>query len=267
MRIFIYKDQQQLGPFTVEEALAKERSGEISKADRAWAAGQSEWVVLGDLLGAIQAKGESELNVQRERSQNQKKTRWRFAVFGLLSGVILLASILSDSQHTGNRHKPDEGNEVFRTEDPNTFTDASGKTQLTLNDVVLTPAEVKQLAPDNREFIQAQQNGKAVYYVEVTIKNAQAGNRYYSYSDFSMRDDTGISFPATPAKERFSMIIVSGEKARGGMIFTLPMASIPKALLLNTQFVDPSTSRPLVVVADLTIYPLFRGTRAHSGSK
>lgn len=50
MRIYVYKDQQQLGPLTIEEALTKERDGSFQPNDNAWVEGESTWIPLQTLL-------------------------------------------------------------------------------------------------------------------------------------------------------------------------------------------------------------------------
>jgi hypothetical protein len=54
--VFVHKNGEELGPFTLEEALAKERCGEISSADLAWVEGQSEWGAFSALKATLCAR-------------------------------------------------------------------------------------------------------------------------------------------------------------------------------------------------------------------
>jgi membrane protein YdbS with pleckstrin-like domain len=51
MRLFIYKDGRQLGPFSLEEARARVLTGELSAGDWAWAEGATQWTALKSVPG------------------------------------------------------------------------------------------------------------------------------------------------------------------------------------------------------------------------
>ncbi|MBV9464417.1 MAG: DUF4339 domain-containing protein [Verrucomicrobiae bacterium] len=53
--IYVQKDGQQLGPFEVDQLHEQLQSGAISPEDYAWQEGLAEWMVLQDLLAALQA--------------------------------------------------------------------------------------------------------------------------------------------------------------------------------------------------------------------
>ena len=50
MNIYLYKDGQQLGPFTESEARAHLSSGSVSETDLAWVEGNSDWQPLSTIL-------------------------------------------------------------------------------------------------------------------------------------------------------------------------------------------------------------------------
>ena len=55
MNIYLYKDGQQLGPFTESEARAHLSTGSVSGADLAWAEGNSDWQPLSTILPPVTA--------------------------------------------------------------------------------------------------------------------------------------------------------------------------------------------------------------------
>jgi uncharacterized protein DUF4339 len=50
MNIYLYKDGQQLGPFTESEARAHLSNGSVSGADLAWVEGNSDWQPISTML-------------------------------------------------------------------------------------------------------------------------------------------------------------------------------------------------------------------------
>ena len=51
MRLFIYKEGRQLGPFSLEETRAQVLSGTLASSDWAWAEGATQWVALKSVPG------------------------------------------------------------------------------------------------------------------------------------------------------------------------------------------------------------------------
>jgi hypothetical protein len=89
MRVFIHKSGEQLGPFTREEALAKEQQGEIAGEDKAWADGEKEWV-------SFQALKEQWRTLAIGANTQGFWTRKRVIVGSLLL-IVLIAIVTSKS--------------------------------------------------------------------------------------------------------------------------------------------------------------------------
>ena len=50
MHIYISREQQQLGPYTIAEARSRIISGQLLGSDLAWHEGVTEWVTLSEIL-------------------------------------------------------------------------------------------------------------------------------------------------------------------------------------------------------------------------
>lgn len=95
MSIYVYKDGQQLGPYTkqgVADALAQ---GEVDQSDKAWTSGLPDWIELGSLMSGTlavcpQCKGQLTLQVEYP----QRGTGIIVMVFGVILVPICVGLIL-----------------------------------------------------------------------------------------------------------------------------------------------------------------------------
>src|ERR1041384_4611364 len=93
MEIYLYKDGEQTGPFTLNEINAKLAAGEVDLTDQAWTAGRLEWVKLGVAMNrwhCPQCNGLMPLIVDHP----QRSTGIIVAVLGVLLAPVCVGVIL-----------------------------------------------------------------------------------------------------------------------------------------------------------------------------
>ena len=95
MDIFVYKDGQQLGPFSQAEIANALTQREFLESDKAWVSGLASWVNLGSIVqpgwgSCPQCKGQLVLEVERP----QRGTGIIITVLGVLLAPVCVGFIL-----------------------------------------------------------------------------------------------------------------------------------------------------------------------------
>lgn len=93
MDIFVYKDGQQLGPFTQDQIASGITQGQFLETDKGWASGLAEWINLSSLVKwgtCPQCRGQLILVVEHP----QRGTGAIVIVLGILLAPICIGVIL-----------------------------------------------------------------------------------------------------------------------------------------------------------------------------
>ena len=95
MDIFVYKDGQQLGPFTESHVITAIAQGEFLETDKGWTSGLAGWVDLGSMVKGKwgrcpQCRGQLVLEIERP----QRGTGIIITVLGILLAPVCIGFVL-----------------------------------------------------------------------------------------------------------------------------------------------------------------------------
>lgn len=91
MNIFVAKNEQKLGPYTVEEVRARIGSGSFSGEDLGWHEGLTDWQPLSRLLASLPSEGEGPPPAPR-KSSGLAKASFIIAMVGIGAWLALIAA-------------------------------------------------------------------------------------------------------------------------------------------------------------------------------
>lgn len=94
MEIYINRDGEQHGPYTLEDARAHLAAGQLQAEDLAWHEGLAEWTTLGELAGAPDAAADPGANVDAPT-----KSKATLIVRIVLGVVLLTVGVLAGLDH------------------------------------------------------------------------------------------------------------------------------------------------------------------------
>jgi hypothetical protein len=91
MNIFVAKNEQKLGPYSVEEVRVRIGSGSFSGEDLGWHEGLTDWQPLSRLLASLPSGGEGPPQVPR-KSSGLAKASFIIAMVGIGAWLVLVAA-------------------------------------------------------------------------------------------------------------------------------------------------------------------------------